>query len=155
MLKTLNLPRRQKYGLIGVFAIGGFACVVAILRLHAISEYSSSSNHSKYNVDAASWSAIEVNTGIICACMPTIRPLVAMIYRKLFGASKRSFSEPPVFKESSSKYAPSSSLPPTTPLEDVSFCTVPEGVKEYFEESGANSTIEISRGAFRASGQKV
>ena len=31
------------------------------------------------NVGAASWSAIECNVGIICACLPTLRPLVSRI----------------------------------------------------------------------------
>lgn len=31
------------------------------------------------NVGAASWSAIECNTGIICACLPTLKPLLSKI----------------------------------------------------------------------------
>ena len=31
------------------------------------------------NVGAASWSAIECNTGIICACLPTLKPLISRI----------------------------------------------------------------------------
>lgn len=31
------------------------------------------------NVGAATWSSIECNTGIICACLPTLRPLISRI----------------------------------------------------------------------------
>lgn len=31
------------------------------------------------NVGAASWSAVECNVGIICACLPNLRPLVSSI----------------------------------------------------------------------------
>lgn len=43
------------------------------------------------NVGAASWSAIECNTGIICACLPTLKPLVARIFPNMvstFNASR-------------------------------------------------------------------
>ena len=35
------------------------------------------------NVGAASWSAIECNVGIICACLPTLRPLISCIIPRL------------------------------------------------------------------------
>ena len=35
------------------------------------------------NVGAASWSAIECNTGIICACLPSLRPLVTRMFPHL------------------------------------------------------------------------
>lgn len=35
------------------------------------------------NVGAASWSAIECNTGIICACLPTLKPLLARLMPRL------------------------------------------------------------------------
>ena len=31
------------------------------------------------------WSTIEVGVGIICACLPTLQPVVQLIYGKLFG----------------------------------------------------------------------
>lgn len=35
------------------------------------------------NVAAASWSAVECNVGIICACLPTLRPLISRIMPRL------------------------------------------------------------------------
>lgn len=32
------------------------------------------------NVGAAAWSAVECNTGIICACLPTLKPLIARLF---------------------------------------------------------------------------
>lgn len=38
------------------------------------------------NVGAASWSAVECNVGIICACLPTLRPLVSTIIPHLLSS---------------------------------------------------------------------
>jgi len=87
MLKTLHIPRKQKYSLLAVFAVGGFVCIVAILRLHAVYVISSSSDPTYGNVAAAYWSSIELNTGIICASLPTIRPIIAKIFPTWLGSA--------------------------------------------------------------------
>ncbi|KAI9763850.1 MAG: hypothetical protein M1840_009034 [Geoglossum simile] len=51
-----------------------------MLRLRSIYIASTSHDHTWDNVGAASWSAVEVNTGIICAALPTIKPLIARIF---------------------------------------------------------------------------
>ncbi|KAK5218125.1 hypothetical protein LTR47_011777 [Exophiala xenobiotica] len=89
MLKTLNIPRKQKYSLLAVFAVGGFVCIVAILRLHAVYVISNSSDPTYDNVAAAYWSSIELNTGIICASLPTIRPIIAKIFPTWLGSAPR------------------------------------------------------------------
>ncbi|GES65655.1 integral membrane protein [Aspergillus terreus] len=78
-LHALELPKRQKIALISIFALGGFVCVTSICRLVALKKISDSTDPTFDNVDAASWSAIECNTGIICACLPTLRPLVSRV----------------------------------------------------------------------------
>ncbi|KAF7588534.1 hypothetical protein BBP40_005523 [Aspergillus hancockii] len=76
-LASLELPRRQKIALISVFALGGFVCITSICRLVALKKISESIDPTYDNVGAASWSAVECNVGIICACLPTLRPLVS------------------------------------------------------------------------------
>ncbi|KAB8234665.1 hypothetical protein ETB97_004109 [Aspergillus alliaceus] len=78
-LSKLDLPKRQKIALITVFALGGFVCITSICRLVALKKISDSTDPTFDNVGAASWSAIECNVGIICACLPTLRPLVSRI----------------------------------------------------------------------------
>ncbi|KAB8068775.1 integral membrane protein [Aspergillus leporis] len=78
-LANLELPRRQKIALISVFALGGFVCITSICRLVALKQISESTDPTYDNVGAASWSAIECNVGIICACLPTLRPLVSRV----------------------------------------------------------------------------
>ncbi|CAI7576473.1 unnamed protein product [Penicillium bialowiezense] len=79
-LLAVDLPRRQKFALMLMFALGGFVCITSIVRLVSLKKISDSSDPTYDNVGAASWSAIECNTGIICACLPTLKPLIARIF---------------------------------------------------------------------------
>ncbi|PYI22949.1 hypothetical protein BO86DRAFT_396732 [Aspergillus japonicus CBS 114.51] len=106
-LVALELPKKQKIALISIFAIGGFVCVTSICRLVALKKIADSSDPTYDNVGAASWSAIECNTGIICACLPTLRPLVSRILphllstlsggRQAYGTSPLSGAQAPTY----------------------------------------------------------
>ncbi|KAJ5665289.1 uncharacterized protein N7477_007737 [Penicillium maclennaniae] len=78
-LIQIDIPKRQKIALILMFAMGGFVCVTSIIRLVALKKISDSNDPTYDNVGAASWSAIECNTGIICACLPTLKPLLSHV----------------------------------------------------------------------------
>ncbi|KAL6246787.1 hypothetical protein RBB50_006094 [Rhinocladiella similis] len=92
VLKRLRLPRKQKISLIAVFALGGFGCITSILRLHALYITSISTDLTYDNVDAATWSAAELNVGIMCACIPAIRPVISLIFPRLLTSTRRSRS---------------------------------------------------------------
>lgn len=38
---------------------------------------------------AAAWSSIEVNVAIICACLPTLKPLIIRIFPSLLGSTRK------------------------------------------------------------------
>ncbi|KAJ5906745.1 uncharacterized protein N7473_003661 [Penicillium subrubescens] len=78
-LIAIDIPRRQKVALMIMFALGGFVCITSIVRLVSLKKISDSTDPTYDNVGAASWSAIECNTGIICACLPTLKPLLSRI----------------------------------------------------------------------------
>ncbi|CAI7582898.1 unnamed protein product [Penicillium viridicatum] len=90
-LIAVDLPRKQKFALMIMFALGGFVCITSIIRLLSLKQIADSTDPTYDNVGAASWSAIECNTGIICACLPTLKPLVARIFPNMvstFNASR-------------------------------------------------------------------
>ncbi|KAI9046858.1 hypothetical protein LZ554_008937 [Drepanopeziza brunnea f. sp. 'monogermtubi'] len=93
-LSTLQLPPKQKFGLILIFALGGLVCVVSVLRLHSLYIASLSNDMTWDNVESSIWSNIEVAVSIICASLPTLRPLLQS--RQLPGSfpSANSLSEP-------------------------------------------------------------
>ncbi|THY74742.1 hypothetical protein D6C87_03260 [Aureobasidium pullulans] len=74
-LKGLNLPRRQKAGLIAVFALGGFVCLVSMARLRPLYVIATANDVSQSNGPAAWLSSMEVNVGIICASLPSLRAI--------------------------------------------------------------------------------
>ncbi|KAI4761124.1 hypothetical protein E4T52_01887 [Aureobasidium sp. EXF-3400] len=74
-LKGLNLPYRQKAGLIGVFALGGVVCLVSIARLGPLYIIATTNDVSLHNGPAAFLSSMEVNVAIICASLPSLRAI--------------------------------------------------------------------------------
>ncbi|KAK4664784.1 uncharacterized protein QC763_506330 [Podospora pseudopauciseta] len=77
-IKTLigiNRPRKEVYALVGVFCIGAFATVIAIIRLHTIIVYTTAVDPFRESILVNLWSVLEVNIGIICASAPALKPL--------------------------------------------------------------------------------
>ncbi|OAG40135.1 hypothetical protein AYO21_05613 [Fonsecaea monophora] len=87
VLKSLRLPRKQKFSLIVVFSLGGFGCITGMLRLHALYIASISTDLTYDNVGAATWSAAELNVGIMCACIPAMRPVINWMFPFLLSSS--------------------------------------------------------------------
>lgn len=86
----LQIPNRQKIALLGILTIGWFVCLVSILRLHALVVLSHHpEDRSYYSAAAAYWSSIEINLGIVCTCLPALKPLIV---RMIPGFSTRGSS---------------------------------------------------------------
>ncbi|KAF2729161.1 hypothetical protein EJ04DRAFT_502843 [Polyplosphaeria fusca] len=77
VIRRLRLAKRQKWLLMGVFALGGVVCIISIVRLHSLFIISKSLDPTYDNSPAATFSVIEVNVALICACLPTLRPLLS------------------------------------------------------------------------------
>ncbi|CBX91612.1 hypothetical protein IAQ61_010916 [Plenodomus lingam] len=97
VIRSLNLGKRQKGALIGIFAVGGFVCVVSILRLPQLVSISNSTDPTYDNAGAATWSCVEANVGIICACLPLLRPLVTRLLPGFFSSHKRTDTAPRLY----------------------------------------------------------
>ncbi|KAJ5460752.1 uncharacterized protein N7458_002304 [Penicillium daleae] len=91
VLKSLQLPKRQKVALMGVFALGGFVLLTSILRLRSIYVITHSSDPTYDNVGAAEWSAIECNVAIICASLPSIRPFLSNLLPHIFSTGSNGY----------------------------------------------------------------
>ncbi|KAL5343792.1 hypothetical protein BJX70DRAFT_393840 [Aspergillus crustosus] len=88
VLKKLQLPSRQKLALMGVFALGTFVLVTSILRLQSLLVISDSTDPTYDNVGAATWSAVECNVAIICACLPATRAFISKLIPRLFSSGR-------------------------------------------------------------------
>ena len=54
-----------------------------------ISVASRSTDITYHNVSAATWSAAELNVGIICACLPATRPIINLFFPRLLSTARR------------------------------------------------------------------
>jgi hypothetical protein len=74
-LRKLQIPDRQRWALMAVFALGGVVVIVSILRIPALYHLMDSKDITWENPMACIWSTIEINVAIICSCLPTLRCL--------------------------------------------------------------------------------
>lgn len=86
-LNQLQLPKRQRIALMVVFALGGFTCIISILRLQSLLVFLQTTDISYHNPLAAIWSNLEVNIGILCSCLPTLKAMVTRYFPRAFNSS--------------------------------------------------------------------
>lgn len=64
--------------------------LVSILRLQSLLHFAKTSNPTWDNLAVSQWSTVEINVGIICTCMPSIRVLLLRLFPKLLGTTQNS-----------------------------------------------------------------
>ncbi|KAI6780692.1 uncharacterized protein J7T54_001196 [Emericellopsis cladophorae] len=81
---NLNLDWKKKAEVAFMFCVGLFVTVMACIRLESlISNDVHSPNATWVKQEVAIWSTIEVNVGIICACLPSLRTLVVLLFGRI------------------------------------------------------------------------
>ncbi|KAL1840469.1 hypothetical protein VTJ49DRAFT_466 [Mycothermus thermophilus] len=85
VIKSLNLPRRQKVLLFAIFTLGIFPCAVSIYRIRTLGAAAVATDPTWDNVDAATFSFLELSVGVVTVCLPTLRPFLARVMPGLFG----------------------------------------------------------------------
>ena len=88
-LWRIRLPLKQRVGLVFVFTCGLIVCVAGVFRLVFLNRYFT-------NVDLL-WDAalttsvgiVEVNVGIVCGCLPCIKPLLNRVLPSVFSTHGR------------------------------------------------------------------
>lgn len=63
--------------------------VVSIVRLQFLVNLGSSANPTFDQVDVSIWSTVEIDTGIICTCLPSIRLFLIRVFPVLGGSSHK------------------------------------------------------------------
>ncbi|KAK4044373.1 hypothetical protein C8A01DRAFT_31428 [Parachaetomium inaequale] len=90
VLSSLNLPRRQKYAIVGVFAFGFFVCIISIVRLVTVIDVTQQQSWDATYTSAYMiyWTTVEVNASVACACVMTLKPLIQRVFPRLLSPSK-------------------------------------------------------------------
>ncbi|KAH6672446.1 hypothetical protein B0J14DRAFT_593683 [Halenospora varia] len=84
-IRDLNLHWRKKLNAGLMFSVGFFVTIVSILRLQSLVHFRNTTNPTYDYYSIGYWSIVEVNLGVICACMPSIRVLLAFVFSRLVG----------------------------------------------------------------------
>ncbi|KAH6985164.1 hypothetical protein EDB80DRAFT_624712 [Ilyonectria destructans] len=76
---SLKLRRKQKILVASIFSRGFFTCMISIIRAPTLRDAVFTEDPTWDNTDAAWWSVVELTCGILCASLPTLRPLLAKV----------------------------------------------------------------------------
>ncbi|KAG5913066.1 hypothetical protein E4U42_001512 [Claviceps africana] len=85
-VRHLRLHWKKKTGVVIMFLLGTFVTVVSVLRLAYLSSFDASINITWDYYDVALWSTIEINVGIICTSLPTMRLILVRLSPGMFGS---------------------------------------------------------------------
>ncbi|OCK75975.1 hypothetical protein K432DRAFT_408566 [Lepidopterella palustris CBS 459.81] len=93
-LWTIRLPTKQRCGLVFVFAFGCIVCIAGVVRIWYFVRYIRSNDKTYEIAILYMVSAIEANFGIICGCLPSLKPLLARYFHGFFGSSYDRVAKP-------------------------------------------------------------
>lgn len=81
LIFSIPRPTRERIAVYSVFGLGFFSTLCSIIRFHFLVTALNSRDPYYDSLGVNVWSVIEVNVGIICASMPTLRPLISRAQR--------------------------------------------------------------------------
>lgn len=105
MVWRLQMPVMQRLSVLGIFFLGGLyvsipfyyifsnrmaissVCIAGVIRLYVLTKMFQSADLTWNMSQAFIWSSVEPNIGIVCACLPTLRPLIRQCLPRWFGGS--------------------------------------------------------------------
>ncbi|KAN0116744.1 hypothetical protein V8E51_002721 [Hyaloscypha variabilis] len=114
VLRPLRLPRKQKIGVTLVLMTGSFVCIVSAIRLTKILPSASvNPDFTWTGSQGYVWCIIEMNIGIICACLPSLKTIAKHHY-------PGTFNDDPVFSTADPQIPRQQSVewPSTFPTQD-------------------------------------
>ncbi|KAF6810681.1 integral membrane protein [Colletotrichum plurivorum] len=156
VINSLQLPRRQKRMLLFVFGLGFFTCIISALRIRTLRVAADTKDPYWDNVDAATWSFLEITIGILAACLPTLRPLFVTLLPRFFAGSSLNLKSGGGPSRSASPYVQPSQLDsrpdPLFWSQQLPTSISTEGLKYYDDvelggheaESSAEYTVKVS-----------
>ncbi|KAF1950214.1 hypothetical protein CC80DRAFT_539845 [Byssothecium circinans] len=101
MVISVQLPLKRKLAVIGMLMLGAAVCAISITRV--IATYAIAEEYVKhpndviyYTAPVFFWTNIELSLAVVCACLPTLRPIwlhffpkpITMQYHSGYGSSR-------------------------------------------------------------------
>ncbi|KAF2258476.1 hypothetical protein CC78DRAFT_587068 [Lojkania enalia] len=75
LVKSIPKPTQGRLALFFIFGLGVFSTIASIVRLYYLRVFTISDDPFYESMPINTWSIVEVNVGIVCASLPTLRPL--------------------------------------------------------------------------------
>jgi hypothetical protein len=95
----LHAPLGQRLILVGMFMLGCFVSIVSIVRLTILVGIPLGSSDVTYNTkEVIVWSIVEINIGLVCACLPSMKPALKLLHLDrllMTWSSRRQHSDTP------------------------------------------------------------
>ncbi|THW99246.1 hypothetical protein D6D13_10254 [Aureobasidium pullulans] len=86
-IMRLNLHARQKYALLFTICLGGVPIIASIIRAVRVSSILHAEDKTWVSFDSSIWSAVDANVSIICASVPSLKPLLRQIAPGFMGST--------------------------------------------------------------------
>ncbi|KAJ5114308.1 hypothetical protein NUU61_000067 [Penicillium alfredii] len=83
----LQMRKGQKIAVSSIFLLGGFVCIASVVRIYYMSFLNSDLDITWVMGDVYVWSTVEPCIGILCACLPTLQPLLRLTLKTIMGSS--------------------------------------------------------------------
>ncbi|KAH9877338.1 hypothetical protein IAQ61_002703 [Plenodomus lingam] len=94
MLWNIQMNRRQKASLIGIFSLGIFATAAALVKLSYLPNYGRSGDWLWDSRNLTIWTVTECNMGIVAGNLPCLKPIFRTILGATYGRGSRKTSQP-------------------------------------------------------------
>jgi hypothetical protein len=88
-LWRIQLPLKQRLGLVFVFTCGLIVCVAGVFRMIYLQRYFTNIDLLWDAALTTSLAIVEVNIGIVCGCLPCVKPFLARLLPSLFASTRR------------------------------------------------------------------
>ncbi|KAL8847939.1 MAG: hypothetical protein Q9221_007004 [Calogaya cf. arnoldii] len=93
LLWRLRTTARQQIILTAIFTLAGFVVLVSIIWVVVLARLEASDVTWNF-INAGIWSALEPSMAVICACIPSLRPLFSLASRSIRNSNMPSFATP-------------------------------------------------------------
>jgi hypothetical protein len=88
VILRLNMSIGSKIGLVVLFSMGFFICLTTALRMATLPQSLSAKEPTYESVPANLWSFIEAATGVICACLISLRKSIGSMWPKKWRSTR-------------------------------------------------------------------
>ncbi|KIX99522.1 uncharacterized protein Z520_05098 [Fonsecaea multimorphosa CBS 102226] len=86
-IRSLRLPKAQKFGLALLFSLGFFIIATCVVRIATLGPAATQKDSTYYQAQNNLWLGVEVNTSIICTCIPPLKATITRFFPRMFHGS--------------------------------------------------------------------